>query len=55
MDNGNKLDFVILTETWLDNTANTELAETSPSNYSNYDLVAVIYKNIFSCKSLSVI
>lgn len=31
---GNKLDFVILTETWLDYTANTELAKTSPSNYS---------------------
>lgn len=52
---------MLLSETWLDYTGNTELIETSPSNsfdhctYTNRREggITVIYKNILNCKSLS--
>lgn len=53
---------MLLTKSWVDNTSNTMLITTSSTNYSFEDCtntnmmvggIAVIYKNIFKCKSLS--
>ena len=55
-----KLDFIFLTETWLEqNNSATVLIETAPPNYTFFDAcrsgkrgggVAVIFKNVFQGK-----